>query len=342
MHAQSRHRNAFTLIELLVVVAIIALLISILLPSLAKAREHTKSVKCLANLRSTGQAVVTYSSEWLGFLPGPLHPAIYRNQSLDYLMSNPIKNFGLDDALYQQTRFLSFKIRKQNNDSSGGADTVTDRVTSCPTMDGINPDRNFQAYTQAVGSKYAFPTSYVINNVGANDPDSFAPASGLRTTDPTYYFGYSPNSRGDQAQWEFAKKNPPKPLERIKRSAEEWMIADAWYRNRTNPISPVFQQEGPYQVGWTGEALPYFAPHFAKGNPSYRFSGSNERKNEASAARTSKVDGKTNTVFFDGHAEPVRSKTLKANNFELLFGFPGTVNTYNPTNNPVVKQAYWE
>ena len=55
--------RAFTLIELLVVVAIIALLISILLPSLKEAREQGKRALCLANMRSIGQASHAYSTE---------------------------------------------------------------------------------------------------------------------------------------------------------------------------------------------------------------------------------------------------------------------------------------
>lgn len=61
--------SAFTLIELLVVVAIIAVLISILLPGLSEAREQAKRVKCAANLHSIGQAMEACRSENTGFVP---------------------------------------------------------------------------------------------------------------------------------------------------------------------------------------------------------------------------------------------------------------------------------
>lgn len=61
-------RRAFTLIELLVVISIIALLIAILLPALAKARETTLELTCTTNVRSFSQAMFAYQAD-SGTLP---------------------------------------------------------------------------------------------------------------------------------------------------------------------------------------------------------------------------------------------------------------------------------
>lgn len=62
-------RHAFTLVELLVVIGIIALLISILLPSLSRARQSANSLICLSNLRVIGQGLLLYSDSNGGTLP---------------------------------------------------------------------------------------------------------------------------------------------------------------------------------------------------------------------------------------------------------------------------------
>jgi prepilin-type N-terminal cleavage/methylation domain-containing protein len=58
------HRRGFTLIELLVVVAIIALLVSILLPSLQRAKEQAKTAVCVANLKAVGTGLQSYAQRY--------------------------------------------------------------------------------------------------------------------------------------------------------------------------------------------------------------------------------------------------------------------------------------
>ncbi len=70
-------RKGFTLIELLVVVAIIAILMAILLPSLGRAKEQARSTACLSNVRQLGTLSTMYNAEWHNYIV----PGLYVNWS---------------------------------------------------------------------------------------------------------------------------------------------------------------------------------------------------------------------------------------------------------------------
>ena len=79
-----RRSKGFTLIELLVVVAIIALLVAILLPSLGRARELARQAVCSANLNAVGKAMMLYKTE-----AADLYPVSYtRHAGLQSTITN--------------------------------------------------------------------------------------------------------------------------------------------------------------------------------------------------------------------------------------------------------------
>jgi prepilin-type N-terminal cleavage/methylation domain-containing protein len=101
-----RSRQAgFTLVELLVVIGIIALLISILLPSLKKAREQAARVECLANLRSIGQAYEIYAVQFKQAMPIGTSDAAGMNMQWNYLIWNAGIPYG--PGLLYDTRALT-------------------------------------------------------------------------------------------------------------------------------------------------------------------------------------------------------------------------------------------
>lgn len=110
LHARRFAQAGFTLVELLVVIGIIAVLISILLPSLARARQQALTVSCLANLRSIGQALQIYEQE---------------NKRLPYAASGGL---ATNDTWWHA---VSDTLGVQSRDVSGNTVRFTD-ILKCP------------------------------------------------------------------------------------------------------------------------------------------------------------------------------------------------------------------
>jgi prepilin-type N-terminal cleavage/methylation domain-containing protein len=130
-----RRVRGFTLIELLVVVAIIALLIAILLPALAKAKDATKRSVCAAQLKGQGTGLAIYCAQYKGHLPDAMSDvpgSITLFGDLWDTGYNPNNNTGFAEALIGSA--------SSSNLNSMGDPTSARRYFYCPS--GVDNQNN--------------------------------------------------------------------------------------------------------------------------------------------------------------------------------------------------------
>lgn len=239
----------FTLVELLVVIGIIALLVGILLPSLAKARESSNAIKCAANLRSIGQGLAIYVSENKQTFPAAY---IYAGQQIENGSQTP-------DAAINGYVHWSSNIYVQGK-------TPKDAFL-CPTLEkGGLPPTNTTLDNLDAGQQ---------NDNGANVVDQQAPRCAFTVNEAIcprnkFVLGF----QGARRIYQFVRagnvKNSTNTILATEWHADWRIVSDS---GRSNPNDTVCKSHRPVHgfVGLTGELnMELLPPDPFGGRPTYR------------------------------------------------------------------------
>ena len=282
--------SGFTLVELLVVISIIALLISLLLPALAMAKQQASSIACAANLRSLGQLTEEYAATYRGFYPTNDWPtSVFNGNYLDPWQSDII---GFMIGRAAAPAYGPYNSMSWCGDWSTQGYAVWNQVRGifqCPSAVDVPPE--------------PFCTDYEPNpNVIAwNEPtQNSSYYQGRRDTNiqrpsQIVLFGDANQSYGDYGSW----------------YAFDWERLDfaPFTNDMTTPIPGTFIGGlNPFGAAYTifGNSDYPAVPYGSGCGVRYRHMVSNGSK------------GVANVVFCDGHAETIKDGDLREFNIETV------------------------
>ena len=166
--AEGPAASAFTLIELLVVIAILTLLMSMLLPGVAKAKKLAQRTVCLAHLHGVGQAAMLYAADNKEFVPWG-NRVIWFQAFLPYVSSGPRVTDYRQVGIY---RCPSFPDKRQTVCFVGSAwafNGVTDK-----TGHSYDSPRSLRDFERPASTLYLTDNEYgpwrqIITSAGSHE-----------------------------------------------------------------------------------------------------------------------------------------------------------------------------
>jgi prepilin-type N-terminal cleavage/methylation domain-containing protein len=238
-----RPRAGFTLVELLVVIGIIALLISVLLPALNKARAAANRIACASNMRQIGVAFANYLVESKGVYP----PAVYND---DWRLSsfNRLKSVGFDGLLRKY-------VGAPHLDPKQPADLS---VFKCPS----DTQYRFGYLPKEAGARtYHMPHSRGFDNIfySVRDVSPLLPApkkNDIMNRGIGQFFASNNTEWGQPSMW--VKQRMVKP------AAKVLLLVERSYAHSVQGTTGDSQPFG-YGVERPGQQLFFFIPDY--GNP---------------------------------------------------------------------------
>jgi prepilin-type N-terminal cleavage/methylation domain-containing protein/prepilin-type processing-associated H-X9-DG protein len=278
---RNRKNKAFTLIELLVVIAIIALLLSIAVPALRKAKEAAMNLICKTNLRAYGQAGNAYLTENANFLP-PSGLTIFNMNNAPNPFSCRWHNAIIDpvkDPKYAGAMIPHLSLQKNIHLCPYFLRVAKLWGAEHPGHDAAVPVE--PKYSYSVNAYLSLPHTPDTDPLPKELNDPTLPISAVKTPARTFFFA-------EENPWATPTRN-----ENTFNDTNLWVV---WPKtlNKSNNFGPN-NAKFPSNLDGTGP----FADAFAT------FHSTSLVKSTNPANADPRDQGVSNAVFLDGHVEVV-------------------------------------